>query len=329
MRPGLRNILFLVLIGTLILSCKKSIVVNAGWKDITIVYGILNQSDTLHYIKVTKAFLGPGNELGYAQIYDSSNYKYNLLVSLNEYSGTSLINTVALRDTMITNKDSGLFYFPVQKLYYTRAKLNDTGYYKLNILDTVTNKTIESQTSLVSDFKLEKPIVLPGVIFIPGKASDVQWISAAGGKRYQLTIRIHYSEFRKGDSVKTFHSLDWIPFKEVKSLTDKGGQVMVYYLQGNEFYIFLSMNLIADPDIVRSLGLCDYIFLVGSADLDNYMMVSQESNTIIQYKPPFSNIDNGIGLFASRHLVPFDSLQFADITKDSLKTNHYTKNLGF
>jgi hypothetical protein len=303
--------------------------VNADWKDITIVYGILNQTDTAHYIKITKAFLGPGNELGYAQIYDSSNYKYNLQVRLNEYSGTSLIRSISLRDTMITNKDSGVFYFPVQKLFYTNAKLNAADYYKLSIQDTVKAKEIESHTSLVSDFQMEKPAVLPGVIFIPGKASEVQWVSAAGGKRYQLTVRIHYSEYRYGDSAKTYHYIDWIPFKDIKSLIDQGGQTMVYYLQGTDFYIFLSASLTPDPNVVRYLGLCDFMFLVGSADLDNYMMVSDVSNTIIQYKPPFSNIINGIGLFASRHVVAFDSLGFADITKDSLKTNQYTKNLGF
>ena len=324
-----QKMLFLTLLLSGLLSCKKNLDVNAGWKDITIVYGILNQTDTFHYIKVTKAFLGPGNELGYAQIYDSSNYKVKLQVKLNEFSGTSMIRSILLRDTMINNKDSGVFYFPVQKIYFTTEKLNATDYYKLSILDTATNKLIEAETNLIGEFNMEKPVLLPGVIFLPGKGSDVQWVSAAGGKRYQLTVRIHYSEFRKGDSAKTFHSLDWTPFKDIKSLTDKGGQTMLYSLPGDEFYLFLSLNLTPDPDIVRSLGLCDYIFMVGSDDLDNYMEVSEESNTIILSKPPFSNIVNGIGLFASRHVVAFDSLWFAEITKDSLKTNHYTKNLGF
>ena len=125
------------------------------------------------------------------------------------------------------------------------------------------------------------------------------------------------------------HYLDWTTFSEVKSLTDKGNQTMIYSIPGEEFYRFLSLNLLPDPDITRSVGLCKFTFLVGSDDLDTYLSVSLSSNSIIQSKPAFSNIDNGIGLLASRHTVSFDSLWFADITKDSLKTNRFTKDLGF
>jgi hypothetical protein len=303
--------------------------VNAEWQDITIVYGILNQGDTLHYIKVTKAFLGPGDALQYAKIPDSSNYFANLEVRLDEYDNTSFIRSLFLRDTLITNKDSGIFYFPVQKVYYTKEQLNQAYQYKLWIRNAETDKLIQASTMLINNFVLEKPTMLPGVDFVPQQGTDVKWISAAGGKRYQLTVRIHYSEYHYGDSAKTFHYLDWLTFTEVRSLNANGGQNMINTLSGIVFYKFLGNHLIADPDIVRSLGRCDFIFLVGSQDLDSYLEVAQQSNTIIDFKPPFSDITNGIGLFASRHIQSFDTLQFTDRTKDSLKTNQYTKSLGF
>ena len=327
--PLFRKIIFVALCLPALFSCRKTIDVNAGWQDITIVYGILNQSDSMHYIKITKAFLGPGDELEYARIPDSNNYAIPLQVKLEEYSGTSLLRSVSLRDTMITNKDSGMFYFPVQKLYFTKENLNAADHYQLSILNTQTNKVIAAQTDLVGEFAMQKPDYFYGVNLVPGKSCMVQWQSAAGGKRYQLTMRIQYSEYRYGDSAKTIHYLNWTPFTEVKSITDKGNQTMIYNIPGEEFYRFLSLNLAADPDITRSLGLCKFTFLVGSEALDTYLSVTVVSNTIIVSKPPFSNIDNGIGLFASRHTVSFDSLWFSDITKDSLKTNRYTKDLGF
>jgi len=323
------KLLLIVLILTGLFSCKKSLDVNAPWQEITIVYGILNQSDTIHYIKITKAFLGPGNALDYAKIADSSNYRPPLQVSLNEYSGTQMLRSLALKDTVITDKDSGLFYFPDQKVYYTRSQLNPANSYKLRIVNTHTGKQLESDTRLISDFAMSKPDYFYGVSFVPGKSSIVQWVSPLGGKRYQLTITIQYSELLHGDSAKTIHYLNWTIFKEVKSLTDKGGQTMSYGIAGEDFYKFLSLNLVANPDIARSVGACKYNFLVGSDNLDSYMMVSPVSNTVVQTRIPFTNIVNGIGLFASRHSVTFDSLWFSNVTKDSLKTNRYTKDLGF
>ena len=40
-------------------SCNKKLEVNADWKDVTVVYGLLDQTDSVHYVKVTKAFLWP------------------------------------------------------------------------------------------------------------------------------------------------------------------------------------------------------------------------------------------------------------------------------
>ena len=325
----LRYFLFFALVSASFLACKQSLDVNAQWKDITIVYGILNQSDTLHYIKITKAFLGPGDALQYTKIPDSSNYFAKLEVRLDEYNSTAFTRSLLLHDTLIANKDSGIFYFPVQKVYYTKEQINQACQYKLRIRNSETDKLIEANTLLVNNFVLEKPTMLPGVDFVPQQGTDVEWISAVGGKRYQLTVRIHYSEYHYGDSAKTFHYLDWLTFNKVRSLNTKGGENMKFTLPGLDFYKFLGDNLTADPDIVRSLGRCDFIFLVGSEDLDSYLEVSQQSNTIIDFKPPFSDITNGIGLYASRHNQSFDTLQFTDRTKDSLKTNRYTRDLGF
>jgi hypothetical protein len=51
--------------------------------------------------------------------------------------------------------------------------------------------------------------------------------------------------------------------------------------------------------------------------------------TIIQNKPTFSDITNGIGLFTSRVVEAVDTLRFSDYTIAEIKTNQYTKDLGF
>ena len=65
---------FLLLLLPVLFSCNKELKVNANWKDVTVVYGLLDQTADTTFIKVTKAFLGEGNALQFAQVPDSSNY---------------------------------------------------------------------------------------------------------------------------------------------------------------------------------------------------------------------------------------------------------------
>jgi hypothetical protein len=76
----------------------------------------------------------------------------------------------------------------------------------------------------------------------------------------------------------------------------------------------------------------EYIFSVASDDLNTYMEVTEPSNTVVQERPAFTNITNGIGLFASRYDNRKDNprlLQISQVTLDELKVNENTKDLGF
>ena len=72
-----KRLVFFVFIISLFAACSTDFNINADWQEITVVYGLLNQKETTHYIKINKAFLGEGNALTMAQIEDSSSYFNN------------------------------------------------------------------------------------------------------------------------------------------------------------------------------------------------------------------------------------------------------------
>ena len=74
----LKYVLIALLLIPVLYSCNNKLNVNANWKDITVVYGLLSQNDDTAYMKISKAFLGPGNAMQYAKIPDSSTYPANL-----------------------------------------------------------------------------------------------------------------------------------------------------------------------------------------------------------------------------------------------------------
>ena len=93
----------------------------APYKEITVVYGLLNTADTVQWIRINKAFLGMGNALVMAQQPDSINYPDILDVKLQEYEGSTLRKTFSLlRDSSI-QKEPGVFATVPNILYRTNA----------------------------------------------------------------------------------------------------------------------------------------------------------------------------------------------------------------
>lgn len=315
-----------------LLSCDKELKVNADWKDVTVVYGLLDQGDTVHYVKITKAFLGEGNALTFSKIPDSSNYPDKLEVRIDEYSGSTLLRSFPCDTVTIHNKEAGdsVFYYPDQLMYYAKAKLLQSFTYKLNIKNRQTNKEITSQTALVHDFSIEKPVDFLAVNYVPGNKNEVKFTSAEGGKRYQVVLRFHYLESLKADtSQKTEKYTEWIIFPSIRTMTANGGEVIDVYYPCDGFYTSIGAQIPVNPDVNRAARHVDYIFSVASEDLNTYMEVTEPSNSIIQERPTFSNIVNGIGLFASRTTKVIDSLRLRTETLNELKVNPSTKDLGF
>ena len=314
-------------------ACNSKLDVNADWKDTTVVYGLLNQNDSVHYLKITKAFLGAGNAIEFAQIPDSSIYPNNLEVKMEEYVDSVLHTTYVFDTTTAVKKDSGLFYYPYQLLYKSPGNLNENALYKLVIRNKTTGKIVSAKTSLIRHFEITNPQMYDQASFLPKKSSKVQWVSAVGGKRYQLVIRFHYIYRLISDTSQHEDKyVDWLAFKNVKSQDIAGGRNMEFLIPGDAFYIVVGSHVPESELYYRLPRDVEYIFSVVGEDMNTYLEVTEPSNGIIQERPQFSNITNGIGLFSSTYDNRKDNsilLQLSHQTLDSLKTNSHTKNRGF
>ncbi|MEI7896305.1 MAG: hypothetical protein WCJ26_04680 [bacterium] len=321
--------LFLLLLLALF-SCDKSLNVNADWKDVTVVYGLLDQTEDTTFIKITKAFLGEGNALQFARVPDSSNYPDKLEVRLDEYVDTTFIQSYPCDTVTIHNKEAGdsIFYFPDQLMYYSLLKLNENHIYKLYIRNKVTGKVVTSKTALLHDFEVTRPQV--SASFPPGLSFEVKWFPAKNGQRYQLVIRFLYLESLKSDP-NNLHlkSFDWLLFNNVRPVDVASPQPFDLYFPADAFYSAVAANIDTNSFVIRTAYRCQYIFTVASPDLNTYMEVTEPSLSLIQERPAFTNITNGIGLFSSRFMKLTDSLAVSDITKAALHVNVKTLHRGF
>ncbi len=324
--------LFLLLL-PVVFSCDKTLQVNADWKDVTVVYGILDQTTDTTYIKITKAFLGEGDALQFAKIPDSSNYPSVLEVRLDEYDGTILkrsypCDTLMIHDKKPYNDSTSFFYYPNQLMYYSLARLNQNYTYKLYIRNKQTGKEVTGQTTLLHNFDVYFPQI--NASFLSDKSFRVKWQPSQNGKRYQLLIRFFYQEALKTNTDSLYmKSFDWLVFSDVKAADVSGTQPFDLYFPGSTFYTQVAANVKENPLVTRAAHHCNFIFTVGALDLNTYMEVTEPSLSLVQEKPPFTNITNGIGLFSSRFMKEVDSLSVSQLTKAELKVNPLTTNLGF
>ncbi len=283
-------------------GCNTDVNIYSDYKDITIVYGVIDKSDDTLWVKVTKAFLGSGNALEFAQNPDSSNYPYKLDVELTGIKNGSEIQKFVFDTITVHNKQAGdsVFYYPNQLMYYAvrTAALNNQAVYHLSVKKN--NGTIEAETSVIPDFPITYPV--SRINFNYDK--EIEWKSAPNGKRYEINLSFHYRELWPNSTDTLQKTVSW-SLGVKKSVNTEGTETMSIPYTGIQFYNILNNTLQKDPNVKRWAGNVDVYIACASQDFDTYYEVNNTSGGILEEAPQFSNIkgDNALGLFASRHSV--------------------------
>ena len=84
---------------------------------------------------------------------------------------------------------------------------------------------------------------------------------------------------------------------------------MTYYYWDNNFYASCVNSIpYDDPDVeanikVRYTTNIEMVISVAGEAYNLFMQVYEPSTSIIQEKPPYTNIENGIGVFSSRYRI--------------------------
>jgi len=304
-------------------SCNEDIVTTTNFTETAIVYGLMDASDSTHMVKITRAFIGPGDALQISQIPDS-NYFQNISATITErLSDGSTGRTWTLFDTTVTTKETdGVFYAPEQRVYafYSKSKDNsdnptgqpllDNAQYNLRILinsgesdefEVFGSTDIVSGISTNTDspnyqFKFAKNATTTGEYTSTG-------IVVQNGNAAVLNTRllIDYKEYIGSDSV--IQRINW-NLGEVET----GGTTTNFSSQGESFYQLINSSAATgNPGVFRrNLEGITVQVVAGSFDLYNYILVNQPSSSVAQNKPTFTNLtatnDHPVlGLFSSRY----------------------------
>ncbi|MGZ5243468.1 MAG: hypothetical protein ACXWEY_01370 [Bacteroidia bacterium] len=314
-------------------SCRTDFEVNEKWKEIDIVYGLLDINDSVHYIKVGKAFLNQ-DESAYkiAAIEDSLYHNDSLDVRLQEIKNATVQNEIRLQKTYLTNKDSGVFASPGQYLYKTPQgyKINPDATYKVVVKNTSTGVQASAQSEIVGNIKPVFPNPTSSTLtFIRGQVRPVNYFSGKGAKFYDLNIVINYTEYNKADNSKIKDgSIRWPIYTSYQNINLQPNNDIKYNIRGDDFFKTIIDNLEANDKVYRKIGKLDFQITGGGEEIYNYMNVYRPSIGIVQKKPEYTNIENGQGVFSSRNRTVI-TVPVSSSTVKELVEGAPTRHLNF
>lgn len=265
-----------------------------------------------------------------ASIADSSNYNPSDLhvkihrIRQQAFNQYDTLSSVTLNDTIL-DKDDGLFSTD-NNIIYTFKKpssfYNTNSLYALEIINLISGHKVTSQTEIINTFSFESlnPSFEWGLYngdlpdSLKFRTKNIEWQPSTNGVIYQLDIVINYIE--NNDTI----NLPWS-----QPLVEYTSGNMSLKIKGDQFFQFLTTNLTNNTP-KQFLNL-DLVMTVGSDDLKTYINVNKPFSGIVQERPVFSNINNGVGLFSSR--FTYDDIKGIELTNGTINYMINDLDLGF
>ena len=335
-KPGcIKWVVMAFLTAILFYGCSTDFDLTTDWQDIPVVYGLIDANDSVHYVRIQKAYLLEGNALDAALINDSIYYKDSLNVVLKAVSGASSIQGRLVNAADIgVAKDPGVFSNDPHFLYEFKGNLNKTELYQLDITNTSTGKLTTSQTGLVDEF----------IVFFPKPGFPINlasltklgflWTAPTNGAIYDLVLRFHYQEWDVGNpGVVEEKYIDW-PVFTGENFDVSAGDRIEYEVDGKVFYNYISSRLETNSSLRRRFDRTKGVelrYFVGGDALYNYIRSRRAQNSLAsnQATTTYSNINGGVGIFSSQLLQVSDSIQLNPEAIDSLACGSKTRALNF
>lgn len=307
---------YLLFLGFLLLvfSCETKVDLVADGEETPIVYGFIDATADTQFVKITKSFVTEGNAYNAALVSGNSEYT-DLEAYIIQRDGNDTIASYLLSEKIVTDKDSGVFYYPVQTVYYTDeivfADEDDPKYdHSFEISFYGSEKNVSSKSNVIGVFEPNNSQALGDISFVSlfdynGSSyqdKSIKIDQQKNAKRYEFTLRFFYLEIYTDGSEVEKH----MDFKFQPWICEgvSGQEDYTVSIDGEEFYQGIQNRLIAqnnEADVTRRvIGKINYIFDFAGDDLNTFIELNKPATSFNAEQNPYTNIENGIGVWSSR-----------------------------
>ena len=297
-------------------SCSTDVNIYADYKEYPIIYGLLDANADTNFIKITRSFYVQGDPYESALNPDSSNYSGKLDARIVEYCNGDSVREIILDTITIRDKSQGLFYAPLQKLYYTTERLpinSNTKKYSYKLKVALPEFTLTTKTNLVGDGYFDVQSL--GVNFskqyfnaVPRRFFFRPAINAA---YYDVYFAFNFKEQRTPDGDSVPRSVKWYigTYNDYDLSISMNDGFYVFYYRPETFYDelekFIGNDTVGNDSLKRFFGdyPVDVIITAGGDKLSQYVHASEAMVEANIGENDLSTMNGGFGLFSSRFTV--------------------------
>ena len=337
----IKSILFISLIFIIFgQSCSNDFDLIDKWKNIPVVYGLINLQDSVHYVRVEKAFVDP--EIGadkLARIPDSLYYEDIQVVFIHNSKEYELEKINA--ETIGLPKQEGYFANQPNFLYKINSSeipLEGNDELSLVITDIKGDSILtEATTHIVGNYNFAVNYPNDPINFNDKGKTSISWRALENeqsARFYDSKFIVRISEQKEpGSNEYIDKELVWIVEKRLERKFSNGYPASSTFrrIDANAFFNFLKNNLDATKQIKRRFKNIDLIVNAGGESLYKYINIGLANTgiTSAQTIPTYTNLSKGRGVFSSRNQVSMLEMGITTNTKKLLVENEITKDLNF
>lgn len=340
------RLFLLPIVALAITSCKPDVNLTSDYRDITVVYGLLNPQDQNHYIKIYKGYLTKDNALVWANELDNISYFDDIEVKLIEHRPNGEVVTYPMDTVMSVGKNYGTFASPTQVLYrpvknltnHRPVPIREGCLYQLEITNKETGRKVTSETTTISNMAFNIPLGTSQSVSTININKDDPWEVGFRSNTWPenayavdayVTFRYIEQDKVTGDTVhKSINDICVTSGFVAGNVTVFKPNIIFKILQDN---IEVNDNVWRYPDTYECIDIklwtCDEVYYT-------YYHTAQPSSSIVQDRVKYTNIhaddDMALGFFASRtYYNRRFRIDVINHNEDSLAHGQWTKNLNF
>ncbi len=317
-------------------SCSTKFDVAAPYKNITVIYGFLDQADTAHYIRIQKAFLDNNKSaLTMAQSADS-NYYASLNVKIeriNLYTNGGIHDTIHLNRVDLTAegypKQAGVFFNSPNYAYKFTGFLDPHYSYRIVVSNSATGEVDSAEAPVIIDtdpFAFNVPFLddsnvnRAGLTFYRTPVTKADELSLGctytlpssfGTYNFygqttpatvaQMILRFNWADSNFATQQITYHSSD----HDLGLVGLENGSFDFTMKNIDVYYAIRTALGVAPANTVRLLNRCTILAYLGTPDYNTYQQIQQAQGTGLtgsEIGPIYTNIKgaNVLGLFTSK-----------------------------
>lgn len=322
-----------------ITSCSKDFTVAAPYKNTTVIYGLLDQGDSAHYIRIQKAFLDDTKSaITMAKIADSNYYPeqdLNVVVkAINKRTNTTVytypLHRVDLASEGLT-KDTGTFFTSPNYAYKFTDKLDSQYRYRIVVTNTASGEVDSAETDIISEdkaafFTNNFKYANSKLGFSDTTANAQYTLSGRAPNEayyFEGLIRIHWVD--SSGNVGKADSVDW-NFASATSASTNNGSFNLTTNTMNLFYFLRSAMGLAPTSVSRYITGCDVFVYAATQDFYQYKQVTANQGLGItgqDIQPIYTNVKGKsvVGLFTSRAMTSVINVKFDATTISAFEHN--------